>query len=181
VWRELPQGLELAEQSYKHVVGCGLDHLPLCLIFDIAILLNVGQTLSLRSQHEYSEWSEEERFVRLRYESELICRLATLPQVNELIELGQIGALPLAPLLRALELICRAIGDHLPRGRIVPPSLLRQIEWSQFEEDVDDVDHVDDVDDAGDLRDMIGEVEQSSNLSGLLNALLDTLSQNFKC
>ena len=105
-WAQVPNILEQAQAWYVYVVGQGYENLPLSLVMDLGLLLSAKKALPLRSQSEYEAWSESERVIRLRYENELICRLPMLPQINELIELGRIGALPDAQIHRALVLLC---------------------------------------------------------------------------
>ena len=127
-----PDALLQAHQWYVHMIGQGYENLPLCLILDLGLLLSSKKGLPLRSQSEYEAWSETERVIRLRYENELICRLPMLSQVNELMELGRIGALPDAQILRAMVLLGKVFNTYYPKRYRIRLNLLRNIDFKDL-------------------------------------------------
>lgn len=131
-WEDIPSILSLAQEWCIHLYGRGYDPVPLCLMIDLGILLSQGDQVSLRSQLDYESWMESERGLRLRYEAELVLRLSSLPQVNELIELGRLGALPQPQVLRALELICKAFIPFCVQTALIHPSHLRELKWERI-------------------------------------------------
>jgi hypothetical protein len=131
-WAQVPNIMEQAHAWYVYVVGQGYENLPLSLVMDLGLLLSAKKSLPLRSQSEYEAWSESERVIRLRYENELICRLPMLPQINELIELGRIGALPDAQIHRALVLLCKVFTKYYPKYYRIRLSQLRSTNFNHL-------------------------------------------------
>lgn len=131
-WAQVPNILEQAQAWYVYVVGQGYENLPLSLVMDLGLLLSAKKALPLRSPSEYETWSESERVIRLRYENELICRLPMLPQINELIELGRIGALPDAQIHRALVLLCKVFTKYYPKNYRIRLSQLRSTNFKHL-------------------------------------------------
>jgi len=148
-WQGSPKVFAEALASYRQITGQGLYHLPFFLLMDLHLLLRNGYQTPFSSDQGYTDWSEEERALRLRYENEILGRLLQESGIQEALELLEIhkfnpnqvptqqenGELSQAlkntatayqeRFDRLLFLCTRALAKHFPKYVTLNPAFLR--------------------------------------------------------
>ncbi len=134
-WWEQPELLEQGLECYRYLSGRfydrgqrGFTHLPLMLVVDLLILIELGDRTPFASEGGAHQWAPEERRLRVDYENLLLGTLLQEPSFIDARErLSTKPKVRRGAVQRLVELLLQTFGTHYPLWCQVNPSYLRDL------------------------------------------------------
>lgn len=134
-WWEHVELLEQGLECYRYLAGRfydrgqrGFTHLPLMLVVDLVILIELGDRTPFASEQLATQWPLEERRLRIDYENLLLGTLLQEPSFIDARErLTTDPRVRPGAVQRLTELLLQEFGMHYPQWLHVNPTHLRDV------------------------------------------------------
>lgn len=134
-WWEQPDLLEQGLECYRYLAGRfydrgqrGFTHLPLVLVVDLLMLIELGDRTPFASEGGAHQWAPDERRLRVDYENLLLGTLLQEPSfIDARDRLSTRASVRRGAVQRLVELLLQTFGTHYPQWCQINPSYIRDL------------------------------------------------------